>query len=204
MGDIFLSALVAYLLGSIPFGYLLYRLRAGRDIRTTGSGNIGATNVFRAAGWLAAAATFALDAGKGYAAVLLAQRMSADSAPAVAIAILFVLAGHCFPVFLNFRGGKGVATGLGAFLAISPLAVLICIALFAVILALGRYVSLASMVASGAFPLVLAARGERSLPILMASIAGAGLIIIRHRGNMHRLRSGTELPVAGRRKGSTV
>jgi acyl phosphate:glycerol-3-phosphate acyltransferase len=200
MSKLLLLAVASYLLGSIPFGYLLYRLRAGQDIRTTGSGNIGATNVFRAAGLWAAAATFALDAGKGYAAVLFADRMSAHSAIAIAIAILCVLAGHCFPIFLKFSGGKGVATGLGAFSAISPVAVLICIVLFAAILVLWRYVSLASIVGSGAFPLVLAAGGERSAPLLIASLAASGLIIARHRGNIHRLRTGTELPIAARRR----
>ena len=111
MWNLFFAAIVAYLLGSIPFGYLLHRLRVGKDIRTTGSGNIGATNVLRAAGFLLAAATLLLDAGKGYAAVFFADRMSADSSQAVALAIVLVMAGHCFPIFLNFRGGKGAATG---------------------------------------------------------------------------------------------
>ncbi|MBI3933658.1 MAG: glycerol-3-phosphate 1-O-acyltransferase PlsY [Acidobacteria bacterium] len=195
-----LASLFAYLLGSIPFGYLLYRLRGGKDIRSTGSGSIGATNVFRAAGFFAAVATFLFDAGKGYLAVLFAERMTAGSAEGMAIAIVLVMAGHCFPVFLNFRGGKGVATGLGAFLAIAPGAVLICMLLFAVVLGVRHYVSLASMLAAGAFPLVLAARGEASLPILAAAFAAAGLIIARHRGNIHRLRSGTESPILGRRK----
>jgi len=184
--------LMAYLLGSIPFGYLLYRLRAGQDIRSTGSGNIGATNVLRAAGRGAAAATFALDGAKGYVAVLLAHRMAPDSAAVTALAIASVLVGHCFPVFLRFRGGKGVATGMGAFLAISPEAVLITMLLFAAVLGLRGYVSLASILASGTFPAVLAAGGERSGPILLASFAAAGLIIARHRGNIHRLRRGTE------------
>jgi glycerol-3-phosphate acyltransferase PlsY len=200
MWKILFTSLVAYLLGSIPFGYLLYRLRAGQDIRATGSGNIGATNVFRAAGLLTALATFLLDAGKGYAAVLFAQQLGTDATTAAALAIVLVMAGHCFPIFLKFRGGKGVATGLGAFLAISPIAVLICLLLFAAALGLRRYVSLASMAAAAAFPFVLAARGERSLPILVASLAGAGLIIARHRDNIHRLRTGTESPMWGQRK----
>jgi glycerol-3-phosphate acyltransferase PlsY len=200
MQDIFISAFAAYLLGSIPFGYLLYHFRAGEDIRTTGSGNIGATNVLRAAGWLDALFTFLLDAGKGYAAVLLAYRIASGWGAAVAAAILFVLAGHCYPVFLKFRGGKGVATGMGAFLAISPLAVLICVFLFTATLALGRYVSLASMVATAASPLALAASGVLYPPLLIASVGGTGLIIFRHRDNIRRLRRGTELRFVGRRK----
>jgi acyl phosphate:glycerol-3-phosphate acyltransferase len=198
MWKVIAAALEAYLLGSIPFGYLLYRIRAGQDIRTTGSGNIGATNVFRASGLLPAVATLLLDAGKGYAAVFLAARLTAGFAPAVAISALLVIAGHCFPVFLRFRGGKGVATGLGAFLAISPGAVLVCALLFASILAARRYVSLASMVAAGAFPFVLAIEGERSLALLIASLACAGLIIARHRDNIDRLRKGTEFSLRSR------
>ena len=203
MWNLFFTAIVAYLLGSIPFGYLLHRLRVGKDIRTTGSGNIGATNVLRAAGFLLAAATLLLDAGKGYAAVFFADRMSADSSQAVALAIVLVMAGHCFPIFLNFRGGKGAATGMGSFFAVSPIAALVCVLLFAVILAVRHYVSLASMATAGAFPFVLAASGERSLPILIASLVGAGLIIARHRDNILRLRNGTESPIWGRRNNLT-
>ncbi|MBI2819403.1 MAG: glycerol-3-phosphate 1-O-acyltransferase PlsY [Acidobacteria bacterium] len=203
MWNVFFAAIVAYLVGSIPFGYLLYRLRAGKDIRTTGSGNIGATNVLRAAGFLPAAATLLLDAGKGYAAVCLAERLSPDSSQAVAVATVLVMAGHCFPIFLNFRGGKGSATGLGAFLAVSPIAVLVCVFLFAAVLAVWHYVSLASMAAASAFPFVLALCGERSLPILIASLVAAGFIIARHRDNIHRLRNGTESSIWGRRNDLT-
>ena len=203
MWNAFLAALTAYLLGSIPFGYLLYRVRAGGDIRLTGSGNIGATNVLRAAGWLTAAATFALDVGKGYAAVLLAHRMSEGSAQAAAIAIVFVLLGHCFPIFLRFRGGKGVATGFGAFLAVSPAATLICAGFFALDVVMFRYISLASILAGAVFPFVLLILGGYPLPLLAAAFAAAGLIVARHRGNIHRLRSGTELRIGGRRKDGT-
>ena len=193
-----LAALSAYLLGSIPFGYLLYRFRQGKDIRSTGSGNIGATNVFRAAGFPAAAVTFLLDAGKGYAAVVIAGQATGGSAIAMAFAVALVMVGHCFPVFLSFRGGKAVATGLGAFLAISPGAVVICMILFTVVLAARRYVSLASIIAAGLFPFVLALGGKAPTPILIASFAGAGLIIIRHRDNIQRLKAGTESALFGR------
>jgi acyl phosphate:glycerol-3-phosphate acyltransferase len=190
--------LCAYLLGSVPFGYLLYRWRRGADIRSTGSGNIGATNVYRAAGLAAAVLTFLLDAGKGYLAVLLAGRLSDGAPTAVAGAAFAVMLGHCFPVFLNFRGGKAVATGLGAFLAVSPLAVLCSATLFIVVLTVRRYVSLASMAGAAAFPIALLIRGGAAPAVLVASFAGAVLIIIRHRGNIQRLRAGTEARLFGR------
>src|SRR5262245_6212427 len=122
----YLALITAYLLGSIPFGFLIVRLRSGADIRETGSGGTGATNVSRKAGRLAGVITLLLDALKGYAAVLVARRITGDDGTSWVIAAAAVLAvvGHCFPVWLGFRGGKGVATGLGVFLAIVPWAVL--------------------------------------------------------------------------------
>jgi glycerol-3-phosphate acyltransferase PlsY len=187
-----LSGLVGYILGSIPFGYLIYRWRQGKDIRNTGSGNIGATNVLRSAGPGAAAATLLLDAGKGWAAVTIASAISGGSPAAIGLGAFAVIAGHCFPLFLRFRGGKGVATGLGAFLAISPSAILICAAIFVLVAAIWRYTSLASMTAAAAFPFILLARGSASPPLLAAGFAGGALIIERHRANIHRLRTGTE------------
>ena len=193
-----LAALAAYLLGSIPFGYLLYRLRQGEDIRDTGSGNIGATNVLRAAGLLPGAATLLLDAAKGYVAVWLAAKMTA-SPQVMGLAAFLAIAGHCFPIFLKFRGGKGVAPGMGAFLAISPSAVLICAVFFVIDLAMSGYVSVASIAAAAVFPLVLLWSGGYSSSILTAAVAGAGLIILRHRANMQRLRAGTERRISWRR-----
>jgi glycerol-3-phosphate acyltransferase PlsY len=201
--EVTLSAVTAYLLGSIPFGYLLFRLQRGGDIRAFGSGNIGATNVFRAAGFLAAAATLLLDAGKGYVAVEIASRMAAGSRVAMALAAVLVIVGHCYPIFLKFRGGKGVATALGAFFAISPGAVLGTAALFATVLAAWHYVSLASIAAAGCFPFVLLLVGETSPPFIAASVAGAGLIIARHRANIHRLQAGTESRILGEGKNRT-
>jgi len=198
-----LSGLLAYLLGSIPFGYLLYRLREGRDIRDTGSGNIGATNVFRAAGLAVAVATLLLDAAKGYLAVSLAAHLTANSQPAQGLAAFLVIAGHAFPIFLKFRGGKGVAPGLGAFLAIAPSAVLITMVIFVLVAIAWRYVSLASITAAAAFPFILAAGGNVSPALLAAALLGAGLIIARHRSNIHRLRMGAESPIVLRRGGSS-
>jgi glycerol-3-phosphate acyltransferase PlsY len=186
-----LAGLCAYLLGSIPFGYLLYRLGRNEDIRETGSGNIGATNVLRVAGPLAGAATLLLDAGKGYVAASLAGRTTGSSI-AIAACALLVIVGHCYPVFLGFRGGKGVATALGAFLAISPMAVFVCAAFFAASVLVFGYVSLASILAAAAFPLALHWSGDYPAVYLVAAVAASGLIIFRHRDNIHRLRTGTE------------
>ena len=200
--NMILAAAGAYLLGSVPFGYLLYRFRQGGDIRTAGSGNIGATNVLRTTGIAAGAATLLLDAAKGYAAVALASHLATGSSDAVSLAAFLAILGHIYPVFLKFRGGKGVATGLGAFLAISPVSVLVCGGLFVITLLVSRYVSLASMVAAGAFPLVLLVRGEASASELVAALLSAGLILSRHRSNWQRLRRGTELPIFGRGRNS--
>jgi glycerol-3-phosphate acyltransferase PlsY len=192
--------LLAYLLGSIPFGYLLYRYREGRDIRDTGSGNIGATNVFRAAGMAPAITTLLLDASKGYLAVYLTAHATADSQSARGAAALLVILGHVFPLFLKFRGGKGVATGFGAFLAIAPFSALICAGIFVLVVLTWRYVSLASITAAAAFPLVMAAREDASPLLLAAAVLGAALIVMCHRSNMQRLWTGTEVQIPSRKR----
>src|ERR1039457_3727622 len=152
-------AAAAYLLGSIPVGYLLVRLFRREDIRTVGSGNIGATNVLRSGGKGLGAATFVLDAAKGAAAVLLGALVASPLLPSVpqrnveALAALCAVLGHMFPIWLRFRGGKGVATGFGVFLVAAPLAALSAIALFAIVVAITRYVSLASIVGAASFPI---------------------------------------------------
>ena len=185
------SALQAYLLGSIPFGYLLYRFRLGGDVRAIGSGNIGATNVLRGAGWLAGAATLVLDAAKGFSAVTFAGLLTAHAPEWVSLAALLAIFGHVFPVFLRFHGGKGVATGLGAFLAIAPRPVLWAVAVFVMVVAVWRYVSLASILAVAALPFILLAFGA-SPYVLAAAALGAALIVPRHRDNIKRLLAGTE------------
>lgn len=192
--------LLAYLLGSIPFGYLLYRYREGRDIRDTGSGNIGATNVFRAAGMAPAITTLLLDASKGYLAVYLTAHATADSQSARGAAALLVILGHVFPLFLKFRGGKGVATGFGAFLAIAPFSALICAGIFVLVVLTWRYVSLASITAAAAFPLVMAAREDASPLLLAAAVLGAALIVMCHRSNIQRLWTGTEVQIPSRKR----
>ena len=193
--------LLAYLLGSIPFGYLIVRLAGQGDVRETGSGGTGATNVSRRAGRGAGVLTLALDAAKGMAAIVLALWLLAEDFGVnwwVAAAALAALLGHIFPVWLGFRGGKGVATGLGIFLTLAPLAVLCAGVVFLVVVWATRYVSLGSMTAAGILPLcVWLLRGppqpsESLTPLLTTAICGAAFIILMHRANIGRLLRGTE------------
>jgi glycerol-3-phosphate acyltransferase PlsY len=199
-----LTAAAAFLLGSVPVGYLLIRVFRRQDIRSMGSGNIGATNVLRAGGKGLGAATFLLDVLKGCAAVWLGMALAAQLTPtlgpmidprnAEALAALCAVLGHMFTPWLHFRGGKGVATGFGVFLVAAPLAALAAIALFAIVLALSRYVSLASILAAAAFPVFawLMAHGSRPAFFLFVQAAVALLIIIKHHQNIRRLLAGTE------------
>jgi acyl phosphate:glycerol-3-phosphate acyltransferase len=202
--SIFLAApplLIAYLLGSIPFGYLIVRLKTGADIRQTGSGATGATNVMRKSGKSAAIATLVLDAAKGYLAVSLAHWMTAGAQGATAIvaaSAVFAVAGHCFPVWLKFRAGKGVATGLGVFLAIVPWSVLAAAVVFLLIVWRTRYVSLGSIAAAICVPLwtVIEHKAispvESFVPVTIALCVASGLIIWKHSENIKRLISGME------------
>jgi acyl phosphate:glycerol-3-phosphate acyltransferase len=185
----YLIPLISYLLGSIPFGYLLVRSREGQDIRKFGSGNIGATNVFRKSR-LTGVLTLILDAGKGYMAVVLAGCLSGNMKWQAAAAVCAIL-GHVFTVWLRFKGGKGVATGCGAFLALSPLAVSTTLVAFAVILLLTRYISAASIGATALFPFWAYLYGV-STPILLWALPGVLLIILKHHQNIRRLIAGTE------------
>lgn len=187
-------AAISYLMGSIPFGYLLVRLFKGEDVRASGSGNIGATNVARKSPLLGIA-TLVLDAAKGFAAVLFAWL--AFSGPhrhlLMATAALFAVLGHLFPVWLKFHGGKGVATSLGAFLLLTPKTILCLIGLFLVLAVAFRYVSLGSIAVAAAFPLLAWAIHEyhEVLEVVIIAVVSA-LVIWRHRQNIGRLASGTE------------
>jgi glycerol-3-phosphate acyltransferase PlsY len=195
---------VAYLLGSVPSGYVLVRLFRHQDIRQTGSGNIGATNVLRSGGKGLAAATFLMDMLKGCAAVWLGGAMGGWLAPGAApddmraLAALVAVLGHIFPVWLGFKGGKGVATGFGVFLVASPWAALAAISVFFIVLALSRYVSLASILGAASFPLFAWWLGhihvcaERTPFFVAVEIAVALLLIAKHYQNIRRLLSGTE------------
>lgn len=186
----FLAIIIAYLLGSIPFGYIFTRLAQQIDIRQHGSGNIGATNVLRLLGWRAALPVLLLDLGKGSAAVLLARAISGETIFLLAAA-LAVLLGHCYPVFLRFKGGKGAATGIGALLVISAPVCAAAVLLALLIIALTRYVSLGSIVGAFSVPFLLLFFNYELLFLLFGS-AMALLIIFRHRENIERLLKGTE------------
>jgi glycerol-3-phosphate acyltransferase PlsY len=191
---------VAYLLGSIPFGYLVVRKKIGADIRQTGSGGTGATNVLRRAGKAAGVLTLLLDAAKGSIAMLIAKTVAGDDWVMAAAAIA-ALVGHIFPVWLGFRGGKGVATGVGIFLVLAPVALLCAGVIFVAIVATSRYVSLGSIVAAVLIPVfvwlqsVFVAPVADLRPLLLASIVGAALIVFAHRGNIKRLASRTEAQI---------
>lgn len=188
----------SYLLGSVPFGYVLVRIFRGEDVRRSGSGNIGATNVSRKSPVLGVL-TLALDAAKGWAAVEIARHWSpfGDYEPRfrelLAAAALFAIAGHMFPIWLKFRGGKGVATALGAFVSFEPLAVFWSFILFVVVLCIGRRISLGSLLTAALFPvLVWRFEHESDIRVLASIAAAAVLIIARHRKNIRRLISGEE------------
>ncbi len=190
---------LAYLVGSIPFGYLIVRLRGGGDVRETGSGGTGATNVTRRAGKWAGLLTLLLDALKGTLVALLARRFLADGMGVdwwVVAASLAAVVGHVFPVWLGFRGGKGVATGLGVFMGLAPLAVLCALPVSVLVVWLTRYVSLGSITAAAALPLFVwlfgGRGGARPAALVAAAVARAALIIFMHRANIGRLVRGTE------------
>ncbi|MCM3873089.1 MAG: glycerol-3-phosphate 1-O-acyltransferase PlsY [Pyrinomonadaceae bacterium] len=204
-----LVIIVAYLLGSIPFGYLIVRAKEGGDVRQTGSGGTGATNVSRRAGKAAGVLTLLLDALKGAAAVLIAMWVlsaganrgapaQASAAWCVAAAALAVMIGHIFPVWLKFRGGKGVATGVGVFLVLMPAVVGIAALVFVAIVLLTRYVSLGSIVAALSIPLLtllqhkFVSPDSSFAPLMTVAVVGALLIVFAHRENVERLVMGRE------------
>jgi glycerol-3-phosphate acyltransferase PlsY len=187
---------IAYLLGSIPFGYLIVKMLEGRDIRAAGSGNIGAANVTRTVGKGAGVLTLLLDAAKGYFAVWLAGWMTEESIRWMVVAAVMAMVGHLFTVFLKFKGGRGVATGVGAFLPICWTAVLGALVVWVLVIFAFRYVSLASMTAAAALPpLIYALYAPPHAPpmeLSVGAVIAAVLIIWRHRPNIGRLIEGTE------------
>jgi glycerol-3-phosphate acyltransferase PlsY len=202
-------AVVAYLLGSIPFGFLLVRVFRKEDIRTMGSGNIGATNVVRSGAKGLGALTFLLDAAKGYVAVFATQWLLGDwfSGQNIhAIAAAFAVLGHMYPVWLRFKGGKGVATAFGVFLALAPVAALIGLAVFVAVLLIWRYVSLASVASAVVFPIaaLLLARGQATALFTAVTVLIPLLVIVKHRQNIRRLVSGTEYRFGKAKSGSAA
>ena len=188
--------LAAYVLGSIPFGVLLTRLFGGGDVRKSGSGNIGATNVARVAGTLPGMLTLLFDVAKGAVAVWLAGRVSNESAAWMMIAVLAALLGHCYPIWLKFRGGKGVATAAGAFLVLCPAALLGSVILFLLVVFFWRYVSLASISAAASMPLLIyilwAPHHAPPLIVTFGALAAAAIIVYKHDANIQRLVQGEE------------
>jgi glycerol-3-phosphate acyltransferase PlsY len=188
--------LAAYAIGSIPFAFLLARRWGARDLRLVGSGNLGAANVMRASGVTAGVMVAVLDVLKGAASVWVAERFSAHAA-APAVAGLAAIAGHVYPIWLRFRGGKGVATACGVFSVLTPLAVPPALGLFLVTVWLTKYISLGSVLASVALPPVAYALGS-PVPTVVAACGAAGLIVFRHRSNLLRLRAHTERRIGAR------
>jgi glycerol-3-phosphate acyltransferase PlsY len=186
-----LAAAIAYLLGAIPFGYLLVKWTTGADVRTGGSGNIGATNVLRTTGRVAGIGTLLLDIGKGYLAVWIAGRLSDHGVTAMCVAALAVMAGHAYPVFLHFKGGKAMASFVGAFLCLTPLALGSVLVVFVVVVAWTRFISMGSVVGAATFPLAVWLM-QKDLTMLAAGLIAGAFIIYKHSSNIQRLHAGTE------------
>lgn len=191
----------SYLLGSIPFGYLLVRIFCGQDVRASGSGNIGATNVSRTSPALGVL-TLVLDALKGLVAVAITRALYPHNGVLLGLAAFASIAGHIFPVWLKFKGGKGVATGLGAFVLIVPKTILLMIVIFVAVALAGRYVSLASVITAALFPLLawMNSPYAGTPPMLAFMAASSILIIARHHENVGRILAGTEPPISFSRR----
>jgi acyl phosphate:glycerol-3-phosphate acyltransferase len=188
-----LSIPLAYLLGSIPFGFLLVKIFRKQDIRATGSGNIGATNVARSGAKGLGITTLLLDCGKAFLAVKIAQHIAPGNYDLAVVAAVAAILGHVFPIWLGFRGGKGVASALGVFLALSPAAAACTFAIFLVIFLITHYVSLASIVGSAFFPIFGLYFIPQRTPIVIAGLLFIPiLVIVKHRENIRRLLAGTE------------
>lgn len=184
--------MLAYFIGGLPFGYWFVLLTAGKDIRTMGSGNIGATNVHRSLGGKAGFIVLLLDICKGLLAVWIAAMLTNDGPLALGLSACAVMLGHCYPVLLRFKGGKAVACFIGAFAYIAPLALAAVLVIFLAVVALTRYISLGSIVGALLFPIAVWLIYHPAPPILAASVFAALLIVYRHRANITRLRHGNE------------
>ncbi len=187
-----LVLLIAYLLGAIPFGYLLVKMKTGTDVRSAGSGNIGATNVLRTTGRAAGIATLLLDIAKGYVAVWIAGKMTEHDPVWMSAAALAVMAGHAYPVFLRFQGGKAVASYVGAFLCLSPWSLAATLVVFVAVVIWTRHISLGSIVGAASFPLAAWILVKAPAPVIVASVVAGAFIIYRHRSNIQRVREGKE------------
>ena len=187
-----LLLLAAYFIGGIPFGYLLVRWRTGEDVRATGSGNIGATNVLRSSGPVLGITTLLLDIAKGWVAVWLMAKYGSAEPVWTALAGLAVILGHAFPAVLKFRGGKAVASFVGAFAYLAPLPLLAITIVFVIVVTVTRFISLGSVAGAGLFPMAVWMIDHPATPLVLAALAGGVFIIWRHSANIERLRAGTE------------
>ncbi|HEX4595706.1 MAG TPA: glycerol-3-phosphate 1-O-acyltransferase PlsY [Bryobacteraceae bacterium] len=187
-----LALVVAYLVGGIPFGYLLVRLKTGEDVRSMGSGNIGATNVLRTSGRAIAVVTLLLDIAKGFFAVWLAARLTDDSVVWTSLAALAVMAGHAYPVFLKFHGGKAVASFIGAFLYLTPVPLAAALVVFVIVVAATRQISMGSIIAAASLPLAAWLIMHPPASVILTSLIAAIFIVSRHRANIQRIRAGNE------------
>src|SRR5579863_570154 len=187
-----LALLVAYLIGGIPFGYLIVKWTTGADVRSSGSGNIGATNVLRTTGRAAGIVTLLLDIAKGAFAVWLAGKLTAGNVNWMSAAAVAVMAGHAFPIFLKFQGGKAVASFVGAYLYLTPIPMLAALLVFIIVVAATRQISMGSIVAAGSLPLATWLIEHPPFIVILATLVAAVFLIYRHRGNIDRIRSGTE------------
>jgi glycerol-3-phosphate acyltransferase PlsY len=187
-----LALAIAYAIGGIPFGLIIVKLKTGQDVRASGSGNIGATNVLRTTGRTAGVLTLILDAGKAWFAVWLADRLTGGNVAWMSFAALAVLFGHAFPIWLRFKGGKAVASFVGAFLYLTPVPLAAVLLIFLMLVAWTRYLSLGSVVAAGLFPVACWMILHPDWPVLVAAVAAATLIVWRHRANIDRIRAGNE------------
>jgi glycerol-3-phosphate acyltransferase PlsY len=187
-----IAVVAAYLIGGIPFGLIIVKLTTGADVRETGSGNIGATNVLRAAGLRAGILTLILDAAKAWLAVYLADRLSGGSELWMSLAALAVLVGHAWSIWIGFKGGKAVASFAGAYAYLTPVPLLAVILLFILVVAWTRYLSLGSIVAAGLFPVGCWMILHPGWPVLLSAVGAAVVILERHRANIVRIRAGEE------------
>lgn len=191
---------IAYLIGGVPFGFLLVKLTTGRDVRKEGSGNIGATNVLRTTGRGVAVLTLLLDIAKGYVAVAVAAKLTGGDSTWMALSALAVVGGHAYPVFLNFKGGKAVASFIGAFLYLTPLPLEAALVIFVAVVAATRHISAGSIIAAAAFPFGVWLIDHPPAPIFLAALIAGAFIVYRHRSNIHRIRAGKENVFAWTRK----
>jgi acyl phosphate:glycerol-3-phosphate acyltransferase len=185
-----LFAILAYALGALPTGYIAFRLSEKKDVRGYGSGNTGATNIMRLKGWKLAVPVVIVDILKGFLPAFLAVRVFGDHRLALVAAFLAIV-GHCYPVYIGFRGGKGVATTVGAFAGIAPVPLVIAASIFLLVVALTRFVSLGSMLAAASFPVAVFLTGGRPDEVVWGG-AVALLIAVRHHENIRRLLAGRE------------